>query len=313
MQTVTLGRTGITATVAGLGTGGHSRVGFAKYGPDHAASIVRAAFDGGVNFIDSSAAYGTEGAVGQGMDGVPRDRYILSTKFPYRDKEGGIKSGGDLMAGLEASLKALRTDYVDIYHIHGVHPEHYAQACDALVPALIKAKEQGKIRFPGITEVFAFDTTHKTLQMAVPDDCFDVIMVGYNLLNPSAAKTVLPLTAERGIGTLCMFAVRDALSRPESLKADIAKMIASGQVDAALVKPDEDLSFLTEGGAAASVMEAAYRFCRHTPGLDVILTGTGSAEHLRENIASIQAPPLPDAILAKLDAMFGKVDCVSGE
>ena len=313
MQTTVLGRTGLTVTRAGLGSGGRSRLGLNKFGQDHAASIVRAAYDSGVTFFDTATVYGTESAVGQGLAGIPRDRYVLSTKFPYKVDGGSIKSAQDLLATLEESLRALRVDCVDILHLHGVHPDDYVQARDALVPAMIKAKEQGKIRFPGITELFGSDTTHDMFKLALPDDFFDVVMIGYNLLNPSAVKALLPQCMERGVGTLCMFAVRDSLSNPDNLRLDISRMLESGQVDPSLVSADEDLSFLKDPDVAGSIMEAAYRFCRHTQGIDVTLTGTGNADHLRDNLASIEKPRLPDATLAKLYAMFGNVDCVSGQ
>jgi aryl-alcohol dehydrogenase-like predicted oxidoreductase len=67
---------------------------------------------------------------------------------------------------------------------------------------------------------------------------------------------------------------------------------------------------VSEGGAS-SVVEAAYRFCRHEPGADVILTGTGNVAHLEENLHALQAPPLPAGVLARLEALFGKVDFIS--
>ena len=313
MQTVTLGRSKLVATVAGLGTGGYSRIGFFQYGPEHAASIVRTAFDAGVNFFDSSAVYRTESAIGAGLHGIARDKYILSTKFLCRERGKGMKTEADFMESLEKSLRALRTDYVDIFHLHAVYPEDYARVCEIFVPALQKARQQGKIRFPGVTEIFNDDTTHDMLQMALEDDFFDVVMVGYNLLNPSAAQTVFPLAMEKNIGTLCMFAVRNALSHPDSLKQMIQEILAHGQADAGILRPDEDLSFLAREGGATSIVQAAYRFCRHTPGVDVVLTGTGNAEHLKENLASIKMPPLPEATLQKLAALFGSVTCVSGE
>jgi aryl-alcohol dehydrogenase-like predicted oxidoreductase len=308
MQRVTLGRTGLEATVAGLGSGGFSRIGFAVHGPEHAAGIVRAAYDGGVNFFDTATVYGTQGAVGQGLRGIPRDRYILSTKFPYKGK-----TGEDLLATLEESLRELRTGYVDVYHLHGVAPEDYPQVRETLVPAMRKAQAAGKIRFLGITEVFGTDTGHRMLQAALPEDLFDVIMVGYNLLNPSAARRVLPLALERKTGVLCMFAVRKALSNPQQLAVDIDRILRQGQADPALVKREGALDFLTAPGGAASVMEAAYRFCRHTPGIGVVLTGTGSRDHLRDNLAAIQGPPLPKELLERLELLFGGVDCVSGQ
>jgi aryl-alcohol dehydrogenase-like predicted oxidoreductase len=86
METTTLGRTGLRVTVAGPGCGGHSRLGLPSLGPDHAAGIVRAACDAGVNFFDTATAYGTRAAVGQGLRGVKREDYVLSTKFPYKNK-----------------------------------------------------------------------------------------------------------------------------------------------------------------------------------------------------------------------------------
>ena len=65
-------------------------------------------------------------------------------------------------------------------------------------------------------------------------------------------------------------------------------------------------------GVGKGLVEAAYRFCRYEPGATVVLTGTGSKEHLTENVTSIMAEPLPSDICDKLDGIFGKVDSVSG-
>ena len=316
MQTITLGRTGLNVTVAGLGTGGFSRIGFFSHGTEHAAAIVRNAFDEGVNFFDSSPIYGTESAVGAGLEGISRDKYVISSKFPYKDygdKNGSLKSAEELMAALENSLRLMRTDHIDIYHLHAVSPGDYDIACDRYIPTLQKAQQQGKIRFAGISEIFDVDNSHEALQMALKDDFFDVMMIGYNLLNPSAAKTILPAASAKGIGTLCMFAVRNALSNPEYLKKTILQILDCNQADKGLLSPDEGLSFLLTEGGAKSIAEAAYRFCRHTAGMDVVLTGTGNLAHLKENLASIQMPPLPKSVTDKLQSMFGNVDCVSGQ
>jgi aryl-alcohol dehydrogenase-like predicted oxidoreductase len=306
METTVLGRTGLKVSVAGLGCGGFSRIGIEKYGLDHAAGIVRTAYDAGVTFFDTATVYGTQGAVGKGLEGIPRTNYVLSTKFPYKNK-----TGGDFRKTLEESLRELRTDYIDIYHLHGVAPADYPLVRDTFVPLMRKAREEGKIRFLGITEVFGTDTAHEMFQAALPEDLFDVIMVGYNLLNPSAAKRVLPVTREKGTGVLCMFAVRRALSDPAQLKTDIGRILERGQADPALVAAEHTLDFLAP--EAAGIPEAAYRFCRHTPGIDVVLTGTGSAAHLRDNLRAIQKPKLSGETLARLESMFGAVDCVSGQ
>jgi aryl-alcohol dehydrogenase-like predicted oxidoreductase len=94
------------------------------------------------------------------------------------------------------------------------------------------------------------------------------------------------------------------------LRETVAGLVAAGQVDAGLVDPDDPLGFLRE--VAGSEVDAAYRFCRHEPGAQVVLTGTGSRAHLAANIAAILAPPLPDETRARLAAIFGRVDSVSG-
>jgi aryl-alcohol dehydrogenase-like predicted oxidoreductase len=202
---------------------------------------------------------------------------------------------------------------VDIYHLHGVAPEDYPRVRDTFVPVMRKLQQEGKIRFLGITEVFAKDTAHEMFALALPEDMFDVIMTGYNILNPSAAKRVLPPAHAKNVGTLNMFAVRKALHSAEQLAIDIDRILEKGQADPALIDRNAPLGFLTQGGGAASIMDAAYRFCRHTPGVDVVLTGTGNRAHLLENLASIEKPPLPPEITEKIEALFGKVDCVSGQ
>jgi L-galactose dehydrogenase len=224
-----------------------------------------------------------------------------------------MQDAGALEKALDQALRELKTDFVDIYHLHGVKPEDYTGARDRFYPELLKMKEKGKIRFIGITEMFGADTAHKALTLALADDLWDVMMAGYNILNPSAAKTILPEAIKRNVGVLNMFAVRKALSDPAQLREDVLKILAAGQADPNLVKLDNTLDFLTEEGYARTIMEAAYRFCRHTTGINVTLTGTGDVKHLEDNLKSLALPPLPDHVLERLDAMFGRVDCVSGQ
>ncbi len=312
MQTTVLGRTGLCVTVAGLGCGGFSRIGVEKYGATHAAGIVRAAFDAGVNFFDTATAYGTETALGKGLQDFPRDSYVLSTKFPYRGQSE--LNGPDVLARtLDDSLRELRTDYIDVYHIHAVTAADYPWVRDTLLPEMLRAKEKGKIRFIGITEQFAVDTTHEMLKLALPENHFDVVMTGYNLLNPSAAKSVLPAAVKNNVGVLCMFAVRSSLSNPAQLKVDLKRILDHGQGGEGLTDDGHALDFLLAPGVSESIMEAAYRFCRHTPGIAVTLTGTGEKAHLLDNLRSIEKPPLPEGALDRLQALFGNVDCVSGQ
>ena len=312
MQTITLGRTGLDVTVAGLGCGGHSRLGMGS-GRDeaHASRIVDAALDLGINFIDTARAYGTESAVGKALRGK-RDRVVISTKALPVGASGPL-SAKDLRDSIDQSLERLGTDYVDVFHLHGVLADQYAHCVDVMLPELERAREAGKIRFTGITERFGVDTRHTMLAGALPDDHFDVIMVGHNLMNPSARKRVFPLTQASGVGTLIMFAVRRALTNRDNARAVVETLIEAGTIAASDVDRSDPLGFVTAHPHVKSLVEAAYRFCRYEAGARVILTGTGSVEHLRENVAAILAPPLPKEMVARLTQIFGDVDCVSGD
>ena len=310
MDKVRLGRTNAEVSVVGLGCGGHSRLGLAKgMNNEHAANVVRAAIDLGVTFVDTARAYGTEDAVGMALKGRRGDVF-LSTKSSA-GREDGI-SAAALTESLDGSLKRLGTDYVDVFHLHGVRVGQYRHCIDVLLPEMKRQQEKGKIRFLGITEQFGGDTDHKMLRRALPDAHFDIVMVGFNLLNPSARKGVFPLTTKHRIGTLIMFAVRRAISQPDALRALIGDLVAKGELPAGAVNKDDPLDFVRAAPGVKSEIEAAYRFCRHEPGADVILTGTSSADHLKENVSAILAPRLPDALLARLEHVFGAVESVSG-
>ena len=307
----TLGKTGLRVSVAGLGCGGHSRLG-QRTGATTAQSIsiVRRALDLGVNFIDTARAYRTEEIVGKAIAGR-RDQVVISTKVIPQSGDA-LASGDDVARSLEGSLRRLGTDYVDVYHLHGVTPEQYDHCVTELVPALARLRAQGKLRFIGITERFTTDPQHAMLRRALADDCWEVVMVGYSLLNPSARERVFQLTSARGIGTLVMFAVRRLLSRPEELRKIVAELLDSGRVPEGSLDRNDPLGFLIRECGANSVMDAAYRFCHHTEGADVILTGTGSLQHLEQNLASLSAPPLPARALERLERAFGTVDFLSG-
>jgi aryl-alcohol dehydrogenase-like predicted oxidoreductase len=309
MEYTTFGRTGLRVSVAGLGCGGPSRLGL-REGSDstgHAIALIRQALDLGVNFLDTAESYGTEPVVGQAIASVPRENIIISTKktLPPPDHSNPEKA---VRRGLEQSLKQLDTDYVDVYHLHGVEPKDYDYAKNRLMPVMRRLKDEGKIRFIGVTEGFVQDQRHRMLQESLKEDLWDVVMVGFNLLNPSARKTVLPVTKRQRVGMLNMFAVRRALSQPKRLKELVAELVKKGELPRGALNPDDPLDFVLAGSDAVTLPEAAYRFCRHEPGVDVVLTGTGSPAHLQENIAAILKPPMPRPVLEKLDALFGKLD-----
>ena len=316
MDSVTLGRTGLEVSVAGLGCGGHSRLG-QGYGGSREASVnvVRTAIGLGVNFIDTAAVYGTEDIVGEAI-GADRDRLVISSKLQIVPPGASVLGQDFLRAdafieNVEGSLSRLGTDWLDILHVHGIIPDQYAYCADELVPALHKLRDAGKIRFLGLTERFIQDPQHRMLERALQDDCWDVIMTGLNVVNASAVERVLEPATDKGVGTLIMFAVRSALSDPQALRAMIDDLDADGLVDAARVDQEDPLGFLVKEGGAHSVIDGAYRFCRHQPGAHVVLTGTGSVDHLRDNVQSINGDPLHSAALERIADLFGGIDSVS--
>jgi aryl-alcohol dehydrogenase-like predicted oxidoreductase len=297
----------------GLGAGGDSRLGSKAGDPERSVRLVRSALERGIDFIDTAEAYGTEEVIGRGIAGWPRDRLVLSTKKTTFTPDGKPQelSPSDVVRSLEGSLKRLGTDYVDIYHLHGVRPDQYTQLRDRLVPVLHDLKQQGKIRFLGITEAFNADPAHRTLDLALQDDLFDVIMVGFNILNQSARETVFRRTLAQNVGTLIMFAVRRAFSRPDRLRELLQELAASNQVSRELA--ETGLAFLEQTGEASSLPDAAYRFVRDEPGAHVVLSGTGDEGHLLQNWASLQKPTLSPATRTRLIELFRQVDSVSGQ
>ena len=129
-------------------------------------------------------------------------------------------------------------------------------------------------------------------------------MFAFNRMSQVAREGVFPLTLKNRVGTLMMFAVRSIFARPEQLRDTVRDLAAKGLVPAALAEREEPLDFLVHPDGARSVTDAAYRYVRHEPGVDVVLFGTGNPEHLQSNIDSILSPPLPETDRETLRTMF---------
>lgn len=307
MQYTTLGKTGLKVSVAGLGCGGNSRVGQgAGLGEAQSVALVREALDLGVNFIDTASAYGTESIVGKAIKGRPRDSVVISTKTPAHGFDGTNPLPADAVIGnLEASLRALDTDYVDVFHLHGLWPRFYGHAMAEIVPALLREKEKGKLRHLAVSETAPRDPDHIMLEQAVEEPAWEVFMLAFHMLHQNARDRLLERTQANRVGTLCMFAVRNIFSQPGLLPRTVARLVAEERLSRDAVNADDPLGFLVHAGGAESLIDAAYRFARHQPGIDVVLFGTGSVDHLKANIASILRPPLPADDVRKLHSLFG--------
>jgi aryl-alcohol dehydrogenase-like predicted oxidoreductase len=309
------GRTGLQVSIMGLGSGGPSQLGQGSGVPEtDAARVVRRALDLGINLIDTAADYrDSEAILGRALQGVPRESYVLCTKFsPVRNRNNqrsgdeSLKAEPDIVESIERSLGRLQTDYVDLLQLHGVPPDWYARARDRFYPAMRRLQEQGKTRFVGLTETFANDDHHETLTQGLADDLWDAMMVGYNLLSPMPEEHVLPEAQHKDVGIIVMCAVRRAIARPERLAALVADLKTRGDLPQEALPDRDPLGWLVHD-AVDSVTAAAYSFAAGHPGVSCVLTGTANVEHLEENVRAALGPVLPDADRRRLIELFGPI------
>jgi D-threo-aldose 1-dehydrogenase len=146
----------VEVTRIGLGTG--FLVGLFQIDPQaDSNATVRAALDAGVNFFDTAPLYGrgqAERALGEALQGVPRDAYVLQTKAG-RTIDGYNYSRDAILRSVENSLKLLKTDRLDSVLIHDpdedppVQPSHYQEVMDEALPALYELRAQGVIKLIG--------------------------------------------------------------------------------------------------------------------------------------------------------------------
>jgi L-galactose dehydrogenase len=304
----TFGRTGLKVSAAGLGGGGFSRLGLANGKSEtEVVALIRLAVDLGVNIIDTAASYGTESVIGRAIKSLPRDSLVITTKAsPANYATWALFTPENVVASIDNSLRQLQTDYLDVLQLHAVAPHIYEHAREAIYPAVLREKEKGKLRFIGITEAAAFDLDHKMYQRALAeDDIWDTAMVAFNMMHQNVRISVLPTTAEKKVGTLIMFAVRGIFAQPERLNNEVRALAADGLLPKWLGDLPDPLGFLVHDGGASSIIDAAYRFVRDEPGVDVVLFGTSDPDHLCENIASLTKPPLSTADREQIVTLFG--------
>ena len=175
------------------------------YGVGVEAQAARAcldkAFEVGINFIDTANVYGrgaAESFLGEALSGRPRDSYVLATKlfFPMDDDNHGL-SRAQVEKQLDASLKRLKTDYVDLYQCHRYDPD---TPLEETMEALTDAVRSGKARYIGFSE---WSADQIAAALAIPGtEKFVSSQPQYSLLWREPEREVIPLCAANGISQI---------------------------------------------------------------------------------------------------------------
>jgi len=224
MRYVKLGNTGLEVSAVTLGcmSFGSPDRGTHSWSLDEAASrdIIRQALDAGINFLDTANVYSagsSEEIVGKALaDFVSRDEVVLATKVfnPMRPGPNGHGlSRKAIFAELDASLRRLRTDYIDLYQIHRFD---YDTPLEETLEALHDAVKSGKVRYIGASSMHAWQFT-KALYLADAHGWtrFVSMQNHYNLLYREEEREMLPLCADQGVGVIPWSPLaRGRLTRP---------------------------------------------------------------------------------------------------
>lgn len=288
MQYKTLGRTGLRVSVIGLGTMVHA----GHFGPmkdSESLSAIDAALELGVNFIDTSDAYGagySETLLGNALKGR-RDKVILATKG------GNVMVGADrgkrnfaaayITRVLEESLKRLQTDYVDLYQLH--NPTVDVIEHGEVWEVLERAKKEGKIRYCGVS----INTIDEGIA-AVKDGRSDTVQLEYNLLAQEPAEKIFPLALGANVGIIARIPLRRGVLTGKMTMADeqrfqgedVRARSFKGEAFAKELAKAEQLHFLVHD-PVKSLGQAALAFCVAHPAVSVTIPGSRNDQQMREN------------------------------
>jgi aryl-alcohol dehydrogenase-like predicted oxidoreductase len=323
MQLRVFGRTGMQLAVLGFGCGAVG--GFMVRGDavEQEPTIARA-IAAGVNYFDTAVQYGdgeSERNLGRVLHKLKPANVAVGTKVRLPPSEFGRIADAVRMS-LEGSLARLRLDRVDIFHLHNAITENgggsalsVRQVLEDVVPAFERLRQQGKIRFLGMTAVG--DTA--ALQQVIDAGVFDSAQIVYNMLNPSAAADLPPSypaqdygrlfdhTRDAGVGVVGIRVLAGGALSGSAERHPIAGPAPEPIGSAISYDADIDrarrLAALVTEGFAASLTEAATRFAISHPAMGTILVGMATPQQFEDALAAVEKGPLPQAALDRLAAL----------
>ena len=323
MQMRDFGRTGMKVSALGFGCGAVGGI-MVRGDPADQERLVARAIAAGVNYFDTAVLYGdgeSEKNLGRILQKLKPADAIVGTKVRIPpDAFGSI--AGTIATSLDASLARLHLDRVDIFHLHnpitlagGGTALSVRQVLDEVVPVFERLRQQGKIRYLGISAVG--DTA--ALHQVIDSGRFDSAQIVYNMLNPSAGEALPPNypaqdyarlfvrtkaagTGVVGIRVLAGGALSGSAER-HPIASPAPEPIGSAlSYDADIERARRLMPLVTEG-FAASLTEAATRFALSHPAMGTILVGMATPQQFEDALAAVEKGPLPRAALDRLSAL----------
>jgi aryl-alcohol dehydrogenase-like predicted oxidoreductase len=317
MEMRMFGRTGIRLSVLGFGCGAVGGLMVRGDPPDQERTIARA-IDAGVNYFDTAVQYGngeSEKNLGRILQKLKPANAVVGTKVRLPSASFG-RIADAVAKSLDQSLTRLRRDRVDIFHLHnaitqagGGEALSVQQVLVEVVPAFERLRQQGKIRFLGLTAV----GETKALHQVIDAGAFDSAQVVYNMLNPSAASELPPNypaqdygrlfdhTKKAGVGVIGIRVLAGGALSGSTERHAIAspppEPIGSAMNYEADVERARRLMPLVKEEFAASLTEAATRFAISHAAIGTILVGIATPQQFDEALAAVQKGPLPAAAL----------------
>lgn len=296
MQFRTLGRTGVNVSVVGVGTWQFGGEWGRSYSAPEAREVLASAQAEGINLIDTAECYGdhlSERLIGETLPGR-REDWVLATKwghkFHARFQRDPCFHAAGLLEQLEGSLKALRTDHVDLLQFHSGSDAAFAD--EAMWSAAQQAKQQGKARFLGNS--IGANTNVQQVDASTSVGV-DVIQVVYNRLQREPESAVLPSCQRQDLGVLARVPLASGFL---SGKYKGGHVFPADDVREAWKKNDRDAKLAeveriaaTEVPAGVPMAQWALAWCLPNPAVTAVIPGCKDAAQVRANAAAARLLP----------------------
>lgn len=289
--------TAISLSVLGMGTGGVERLGQHRRMRQPAVDrLIERAIDLGITYFDTAPVYGdSERRLGRALRTVGGASIVVGSKYSPLDAAGRLISPLEVRRQLEASLRRLGVERVGLYSVHAPRLGDLDRIVVEHGPVLRRAQDAGLIGAVGLAE--SYGTDHAVAAQAMQSGLFDVVMLGYNLLNQTAAHSVLPAALDK-VAIVVIAPLRGPLAAAASLRALSAELTEEPVATSTTPWPT--------GLERGDVKSIAYRFAASHPAITSVLTGTVDLDHLATNASAMRAGDLAPSELAFLQAHFGR-------